>query len=44
MTPDRCIAMFVSKIVEQEQDLNKERWYGTQFKKVKLQDDFIAHL
>jgi hypothetical protein len=29
LTPDRCIAMFVSKIVEKEQDLSKEKWYGT---------------
>jgi hypothetical protein len=29
LTPDRCIGMFVSKIVEKDQDLSKEQWYGT---------------
>jgi hypothetical protein len=29
LTPDRCIAIFVSKIVEKDQDLSKEHWYGT---------------
>ena len=43
MTPERCIAMLVTKNVEQEGLLN-EKWYGTPFKKVKLSDEFIARV
>ena len=45
LTPDGSIVSFISKIVEkQESELSKEKWYGTPFKKVKFEDDFIAKL
>ncbi len=36
LTPERCITMFVSKLVEKEQDLSREHWYDTPFKRIKL--------
>ncbi len=36
LTPERCITMFVSKLVEKEQNLSRERWYDTPFKRIKL--------
>jgi len=44
LTPDRCITIYVSKLVENESDLSQEKWYGTKFRKDKIKDEFIARL
>lgn len=43
LRPERSVVVFVSKGVQQE-GLMKEKWYGTQFRKEKLSDDFLANL
>ena len=45
MTPEKCIVMLVSQIVEnQGKELKVEKWYGTKWYKEKIHDDFIAKL